>query len=141
MSVTRRIWNYLVDRSSTKPTVSLRIANLTRQSELAHCAGIADHGSKRRTGLLDRETLSSGEGLWIVPCEGVHTFGMKFPIDLVYLDRKKRVRKIRHAVPPRRISICLAAHSVVELPAGTIRRTQTRPGDKLEFADASPALR
>jgi uncharacterized membrane protein (UPF0127 family) len=49
------------------------------------------------------------------------------------LDRKKRVRKIRHAVPPRRVSICLFAHSVLELPAGTIRRAQTEPGDLLEF--------
>jgi hypothetical protein len=62
---------------------------------------------------------------------------MKFPIDLVYLDRKKKVKKVRSDVPPWRLSACLSAHSVLELASGTIRRTQTRPGDTLEF---SPTL-
>jgi uncharacterized membrane protein (UPF0127 family) len=75
--------------------------------------------------------------LWIVPCEAVHTFGMQFPIDLVYLDRKHRVRKVRYDVPPSRLSVCLSAHSILELPSGTIHDTQTRPGDTLEFSSAS----
>jgi hypothetical protein len=58
---------------------------------------------------------------------------MRFPIDLVYLDRRRRVKKVRSAVPPWRLSACLSAHSVIELAAGTIRRTQTIPGDTLEF--------
>ena len=56
-----------------------------------------------------------------------------FPIDLVYLDRKNRIKKVRSAVGPWRLSACLSAHSVLELPAGTIRGTQTQPGDTLEF--------
>jgi len=71
--------------------------------------------------------------LWIVPCESVHTFFMRFPIDLVYLDRKHRIKKVRSAVGPWRLSACLSAHSILELPAGTIRATQTQPGDSLEF--------
>jgi hypothetical protein len=59
---------------------------------------------------------------------------MRFPIDLVYLDRRRRVKKVRSAVPPWRLSACLSAHSVIELAAGTIRRTQTIPGDTLEFS-------
>jgi uncharacterized membrane protein (UPF0127 family) len=94
---------------------------------------VADGGAKRNKGLLGREGLSSGEGLWIIPCEAVHTFWMRFPIDLVYLDSKKRIRKLVNAVPPWRLSACLRAHSVLELPAGTIRATQTQPGDTLEF--------
>ena len=101
---------------------------------LAHCVDVADSGAKRRKGLLGRAMLPAGEGLWIVPCEAVHTFGMQFPIDLVYLDRDKRVKKVRHGVPPRRLSACLFAHSVLELASGSIRRTQTQPGDKLEFS-------
>jgi len=92
---------------------------------------LADTSSKRRVGLLRHERLESGTGLWIVPCESVHTFFMKFPIDLVYVDRKKRVKKVRHAVPPWRLSACLTAHSVLELPAGTVEKTGTRPGDEL----------
>ena len=60
---------------------------------------VADTSEKRRVGLLKHERLEPGEGLWIVPCESVHTFFMKFPIDLVYLDKKRKVRKVRHAVP------------------------------------------
>jgi hypothetical protein len=63
---------------------------------------------------------------------------MKFPIDLVYLDRNKMVKKVRSDVPPWRLSGCLSAHSIVELAAGTIQKTQTRPGDRLEFSSVDP---
>jgi hypothetical protein len=75
--------------------------------------------------------------MWICPCEAVHTFWMRFPIDLVYLDRKYRIRKLKSEVRPWRLSGCLRAHSVIELPPGTIRATQTQPGDILEFTAAS----
>ena len=94
---------------------------------------MADTSAKRRTGLLKHARLEPGEGLWIVPCESVHTCFMKFPIDLVYLDKRRKVRKVRSAVPPWRLSACLAAHSVLELPAGTARQTTTAPGDELVF--------
>jgi uncharacterized membrane protein (UPF0127 family) len=64
---------------------------------------------------------------------------MQFPIDLVYLDREHRIRKLRSVVVPWRLSACLSAHSVLELPAGTIYNTNTKPGDKLEFTPASMA--
>jgi len=111
-----------------------KIANLTRQVELASCVAVADHGIARSKGLLGRSALAPGEGLWILPCEAVHTFGMRFPIDLVYLDRKLRVRKVRSGVVPWRMSACLLAHSVLELAQGTVQKTQTMPGDRLEFS-------
>jgi hypothetical protein len=58
---------------------------------------------------------------------------MKFPIDLVYLDRRLRVRKVRHAVPPWRLSACLTAHSILELPAGSAAETGTMVGDELSI--------
>jgi uncharacterized membrane protein (UPF0127 family) len=94
---------------------------------------IADTSAKRRTGLLHREQLEPGQGMWIVPCESVHSFFMKFPIDVVYLDREKKVRRTRKAMRPWRVSACLTAHSVLELPAGTIASTGTEPGDQLEL--------
>jgi hypothetical protein len=63
---------------------------------------------------------------------------MRFPIDLVYLDRNKKVKKVRSGVPAWRLSACFSAHSVVELAAGTIQETQTRPGDMLEFSSVDP---
>lgn len=113
--------------------VRLRITNLTRQTEIADRSEVADRGPRRRTGLLGRAGLSNGEGLWIVPCEAVHTFGMQFPIDLVYLDRHHRVVKTRSHVRPGRVSACVTAHSVVELPTGTVCNTLTKAGDALEL--------
>ena len=113
------------------------VRNLTRNTELADKAELAGSGAKRSKGLLGRTGLARGEGMWIVPCEAVHTFFMQFPIDLVYLDRKLRIKKIKGNVGPWRISACLAAHSVIELPAGTIRDTLTECGDTLEILDAT----
>jgi uncharacterized membrane protein (UPF0127 family) len=72
-----------------------------------------------------------------MPCESVHTFFMKFPIDLVYLDKKRKVRKVRHAVPAWRMSACFSAHSIIELPAGTVEKTGTQPGDELSIETLS----
>ena len=105
--------------------------NHTRDTVLAHAVEVADTSAKRRTGLLKHEKLEPGEGLWIVPCESVHPFFMKFPIDLLYLDRHHKVRKARSAVRPWRLSACLLAHSVLELPAGTIAQSGTQAGDEL----------
>jgi uncharacterized protein len=116
------------------PDASLVVANLTRGSVLATRLEVADSGPKRNKGLLGRKGLSAGEGLWIIPCESVHTFFMQFPIDLVYLDRKHVIKKVREGVPPWRISICFSAHSILELPSGTIRSTETRAGDTLKFS-------
>ena len=116
---------------------SLRVLNLTRQTVLATSMEVANTDSKRRKGLLGRDDLSAGGGMWICPCEAVHTFWMRFPIDLVYLDRKYQIRKIKSEVRPWRLSGCLSAHSVIELPSGTIHKTQTQPGDILEFTAAS----
>ena len=107
--------------------------NQTRDTVLGEAVELADTSAKRRTGLLKHERLEPGHGLWIVPCESVHTFFMKFAIDLVYVDRKHTVRKVRSAVPPWRLSACLTAHSILELPAGTAQQTGTQPGDKLVF--------
>lgn len=100
---------------------------------------VANTSATRRTGLLKHQRLEPGGGLWIVPCESVHTFFMKFAIDLVYIDRRHKVRKVRHAVPPWRLSACLSAHSVIELPAGTAQQSGTKPGDELSIRDLAAA--
>jgi uncharacterized membrane protein (UPF0127 family) len=132
--VTRMLGGRSVPRVPSTPEVRLLVTNPARSTVLATRLEVADSGPKRNKGLLGREGLAEGEGLWIVPCESVHTFFMRFPIDLVYLDRKHRVKKVRSAVGAWRLSACLSAHSVLELPAGTIRATQTEAGDTLEFS-------
>jgi len=115
-----------------------QVSNVTRSATLADRLEVADRGANRRKGLLGRDHLPPGAGLWIKPCEAVHTFFMRFAIDLVYLDRKNRIRKVRHSVAPWRLSACLSAASVLELPSGTAQATGTQPGDLVEFC-ALPA--
>jgi uncharacterized protein len=117
----------------------MQVANITRNTVIATAVEVADSSAKRSKGLLGRKGLDPGTGLWIVPCEAVHTFWMKFPIDLIYLDREQRIRKLRSNVPAWRLSGCLSAYSVLELPSGTIFESHTQTGDKLDFSElASP---
>lgn len=120
----------------SSPAAPIRIVNLSRNTELASRAEVAETSAARSKGLLGRTEFPPGSGIWIVPCESVHTFFMKFPIDLVYIDRKRRVKKVRSSVRPWRLSACLSARSIIELPAGTILLTQTATGDQLEFSPA-----
>lgn len=112
----------------------LRAFNSTRQTLLAAKVEVAGTGATRSKGLLGRKSLPRGEALWIVPCEAVHTFWMQFALDLVYLDRENRVRKIRRHVPPWRLSACLTAHSVLEFAAGSVSEELALPGDQIEFS-------
>jgi len=115
--------------------LKIAVRNQTRNTTLADAAEIADTSEKRRTGLLKHDRLEPGQALWIVPCESVHSFFMKFAIDLVYLDRNKKVRKVRHRMVPWRMSACLTAHSILELPAGVVAASGTETGDQLEIEE------
>ena len=118
---------------SVNGVVKLLVRNVTRGKILASAAGVANTSETRRTGLLKHTSLPPGEGLWIVPTEAVHCFGMKFDIDVLFLDKGKKILKLRENMKPRRIAICWRAKSVLELPAGTVAATGTLVGDQLEF--------
>lgn len=134
MNPIRWIRNDPLRRPAPRRNSRLTVSNLTRNSVLTTVAEVAENSTARSKGLLGRKGLSAGEGLWIVPCEAVHTFGMQFPIDLVYIDRRQRVKKVRSGVRPWRVSACLSAHSILELPSGTVYATRTAPGDMLAFS-------
>ncbi len=137
MSVMSRMIDRLIPGRRRVPTDRLKIANLTRQTILADRVEVADSAANRNKGLLGRRGLEVGEGLWIVPCSAVHTFGMRFTIDLVYIGRDKRVKKVCNSVPPWHMSSCITAHSVVELASGIVCATQTKAGDLLEFSPSA----
>jgi uncharacterized membrane protein (UPF0127 family) len=111
----------------------LRVRNQTRDTVLADRADIANTAALRNKGLLKHTGLAPGEGLWIVPCSAVHTIGMKFPIDVMFLSKAKKVLKIRRAMKKWKMAVCFGARSVLELPAGRCDELQTRVGDQLEF--------
>ncbi len=113
------------------------VYNQTRETFVATEVTVANNYLLRLVGLLGKTArwAQPGRGLWIVPCRGVHTLGMMFPIDLVFLDREKRVIHVEEYVRPFRISKVLRkAASVLELPVHTIYRSGTREGDCLEIA-------
>ncbi len=116
-----------------------KVTNRTRGTLVASAADAADTSRKRREGLLKKDHLEDGTGLWIAPCEAIHSFGMKFAFDAIFLDRHKKVLKIRASMPRGRISVCLRAYSVLELPAGTAAATGTEAGDQLEFSKLEDA--
>lgn len=83
---------------------------------------VAETHRERARGLLGRPPLKPGEGMYLSPCRAVHTFGMRYPIDLVYLDRSGRVCKLVEALKPWRFSGSLKASGTLEMRAGEIRR-------------------
>ncbi len=103
---------------------------------LASRVRLAGTSRERRRGLLGETAFDNISGLWIVPCEAVHTFGMKMPIDSIFLDKRLCVKSLRTNLKPGRVAICLSAHSVLELPAGTVTSSGTAVGDRLECAAA-----
>lgn len=110
--------------------------NRTRQVYLATALAIANTHWTRLRGLLGLKPsdFRNGYGLWITPCRGVHTLGMGFPIDLVYLDRSMTVIHIQRDVQPWRFApIKRYAASVLELPSRTANDTRTEVGDKIEI--------
>ena len=115
----------------------LRVRNATKSTIIADRALIADSSETRRTGLLKHTGLAQGEGLWIVPTEGIHMFGMKFNIDVLFLNKQRKVLKVSAHMASsgfsRRMALCLPAHSVLELPEGMAAKTQTVVGDQLEL--------
>ncbi len=112
------------------------VRNSTKDSQLGDNVSLAGTSTTRNKGLLGRDGLDEGEGLWIKPCEAIHMFFMRFAIDAVFIDRKKRVTKVAGNLKPWRLSASFRAHSVIELPAGTAARTKTERGDQIEIIDS-----
>ena len=113
--------------------------NRTRQVFLATTLALADTHWSRLRGLVGASPgdFGNGWGLWIVPCRGVHTLAMRFPIDVVYLDRSQTVVHIESDLQPWRFApIRLQAASVLELPCHTVSGTGTALGDKIEISVA-----
>jgi uncharacterized protein len=86
----------------------------------------------RRRGLLGRDGLAPGQALVIAPTNLVHTFAMRFAIDILFLARDGRVLKVSRAVPPRRIAGAWGGFAVVELAARGAELSETRAGDRIE---------
>ena len=110
--------------------------NVTRQAFLATRLRVAASHYERLVGLLrtSASAFQDGSGLWIVPCHGVHTLAMRYPIDVLYLDMEKRVIRLVDNLRPWRITpMIVDSATVIELPPHTAWNTGTRVGDQIEI--------
>jgi uncharacterized protein len=119
---------------------TVRATNTTRGTVVGQRIRVAETGLTRIVGLLGERELSPGDGLLIVPSQGVHTLGMRFPIDIAVLDNDWRVIAIRRDMGPFRMTrMFWKAAAVLELPSGMLESTSTLVGDTIEFARVGAA--
>lgn len=110
------------------------VTNLRTGRTLANFARVARTVDERKTGLLNSAPLQPGEGMFFTfPCSALHTVGMQFGIDIVFLDIWGSVLELLEDVGPGKQAICPGAYSALELPPGTIAQSGTLPGDALTF--------
>jgi uncharacterized protein len=112
----------------------LRARNGTRNTVLAEEVEMAETLWQRMRGLLGRSSLPTGQALWIRPCQSIHTFFMRFPIDALFLSEEDRVVRAYPSLAPFRVTTFVAgAHSVLELPVGALSCARAEVGDQLIF--------
>ncbi len=112
----------------------MKVYNESKDRWLMEQGKLANHFWSRFLGLMGRRSLPDGAGLIIKPSNAIHCFFMRFPIDVVYVDKQNRVVDIDHAMKPWRVGRPRrSAHYVIELPAGQAAAAQTEPGDQLRW--------
>ena len=123
----------------------LRVVNRTRRAVVGSRVHVADDFWSRLRGFLGRPRPAPGEGLLLTPCDGVHMFGMRFPLDVVFLAEDGTVLHVVEALQPwHRTARIPQARSVLEVPVGTLGRTGTMVGDRFGWDDlelATPLAR
>ena len=118
----------------------MRVVNRTRETVIGDNVRTAGTFVSRLVGLLGTSSIAEGGGLWIVPCRSVHTVGMRYPIDVAFLDARGVVVGTQEGLPPNRIGRCFrSARGALELRAGTLAATGTAAGDLLEFDGGRPS--
>ncbi len=115
------------------------VLNSTRQTMIAAQVDFADTPNARRIGLFKHDRLKLGQGLFIpgrswIPFMAIHTIGMKFSIDVIYLDKNQCVMRLE-TIHPNRIAWARGARGVLEVAEGAIAESQTRLGDKIEMSE------
>jgi len=112
----------------------MKVINRTNNCIIAEKTIIADNIFSRFKGLLGKNTLNTGEALLIKPCNSIHSFGMRFSFDAIFVDKNNQVKHIIKNMKPCRISpIVLSACLTLELPSGTAEKTGTKIGDYIDF--------
>jgi uncharacterized membrane protein (UPF0127 family) len=115
----------------------MKLVNIDRGFTLAERLDMAVGFWGRLKGLIGTTSLPEGYALMLSPCNSIHTFFMKYGIDVIFIDRNNRVVKILHSVSPNRIGpVAPGAKAAIELKAGSCNKTGTRTGDRLKITAA-----
>jgi uncharacterized membrane protein (UPF0127 family) len=113
---------------------AFKVVNRMTDQILAHQVYCATSFWERMQGLLGRSMMNDGEGLYIPQCQSIHTFFMKFSIDIVFIDKKYTVKKVITGLKPFRFAFgSFKTAGTLELPGCTINKSPCRPGDQLDF--------
>jgi uncharacterized protein len=115
------------------PSGNHRLENTRNGRVVADQLWGAFDSSTRKKGLLGRDSMPAGSAMLIAPSNAIHTFFMRFPIDIAFVARDGRIVSVRTALRAWRIAFAVRAYAVVELPAGTLARSDTVAGDVLSI--------
>jgi uncharacterized membrane protein (UPF0127 family) len=117
------------------------VRNTNRDTVLGEAIQVADTAVRRVKGLLGRECLEDGQGLLFKSCSSLHTLFMRFPIDIVFMDKQGKVLKIRKGVKPFKfVAAPLRAYYALELPTNAVAKSETKVGDRLTFEEETIEL-
>lgn len=114
---------------------SFAIVNDRTNTIVARTLATAFDSASRKRGLLKHDSLPDGEALIIAPTNAIHTFFMRFSIDVAFVSRSGEVLRVRRDMPPWRIAAAWRGFAVVELASGALDRSDTRQGDMLRIVE------
>jgi uncharacterized membrane protein (UPF0127 family) len=109
-----------------------KLINERTGKTIADVVEVADTRATRRRGLLGRDHLPAGRALMLTPCNAIHTFRMRFPIDVAFVDKRGRVRRIVRELGPSRIKICVQARATIEFASGQLDESLIQIGDSVK---------
>jgi uncharacterized membrane protein (UPF0127 family) len=119
----------------------MALINASTKAAVATSVEIAQTSAQRRRGLLGRDGMAAGSALVITRCNAVHTFGMRFRIDVAFVDRQGLVRKVVEDLAPWRIALSPLATTVIEFPAGALKNGVLMPGDRVSLVGMPDEVR
>jgi hypothetical protein len=119
----------------------MALINASTKAAVATSVEIAQTSAQRRRGLLGRDGMAAGSALVITRCNAVHTFGMRFRIDVAFVDRQGLVRKVVEDLAPWRIALSPLATTVIEFPAGALKNGLLMPGDRVSLVGMPEEVR
>ena len=119
-----------------QPHATCRLVNRRNGKVVAHDLSVAIDSASRRKGLLGRDSMVQGSAIVIAPTNAIHTWFMRFDIDVAFVTKDGRILKIRHRLRPWRVFASMRAFAAIELPAGALESSGTESGDTLVVVDS-----